>query len=237
MIYFPAGKYSFSVQRMKCFRKWSGVHTHYQQFFRCFLLLHSARETGCCRCCAHAEHRGASRSPAAVSPSDTHLSSGCVIPSHRCGMQVAKANLQMRRDPQFSGVESREGCPCRQTAVAACGLGWGAGGAGLGAPGKGPAGGRAVAGAALQSHPLVGMEMGTEGRSVWLLRSFGEGFGWILFTCLRSFLPICDILVGCSRGRDCLRGGENRLKSGIRMLFLPCLSIVFNLSFCPISFA
>lgn len=33
MIYFPAGKYSFSVQRIKCFRKWSGVHTHYQQFF------------------------------------------------------------------------------------------------------------------------------------------------------------------------------------------------------------
>lgn len=97
--------------------------------------------------------------------------------------------------------------------------------------------GQAAAGTALQSHHLVGMEMAPEGRWVWLLRSFFGCFGCFLFASLRSFLPICDILVGYSRCRDCPRTRESLLKLYIRTLFLKCLSTVFNLYFCPISFS
>lgn len=38
VIYFPAGEYSFSAQRMKHFRKWNEAHTHQQQFFGFFFL-------------------------------------------------------------------------------------------------------------------------------------------------------------------------------------------------------
>lgn len=78
--------------------------------------------------------------------------------------------------------------------------------------------------------------MAPEGRSFGLLLRFSGCFGYFLFACLRSFLPICDILGGYSHGRDCLRSRESLLKLYIRTLFWRCLSTGFNLSFCPISF-